>query len=442
MRVRLVRAFAIVAVLTLALPALWAQRSNGSAYDQSRTPTPNQLLAACSDEWSILSKNGNADDSAWSFIYKITQASSAELLSSSYVENQSSAYCASFGRCDGAVRQSVQCFVNQTLAGRAGRFRTPSMTVKAIVDDGTLGRQDPQGYSASPSRSVAAIRRAPVATKPAPVAVTNLPKGRPERTAPWSPRAMSIDPDKPLDPKYAAERADALASCPGPMQEYVYRYSGGTPLTRVEANMLMEATWLNDKDLAESADDQKTTIARIDSKIADTNPDAVLLATWRVFRCLSLRRVAQLEGSPLIPGAVDGSLNPLSIGGAAPAWKQQGKDAHIIASNGKSAMHCVSLETIASGDSSLSGAVARRVLVNHCDDEVGFIWCNSPGDCETERGNAWNMLPGRSWPIAGDGQVRWAACHGRDTASTVRGSYGLRYYCNAPLVESKRSAKR
>lgn len=431
MRFRLAGALVLVVLFTVALPALWAQRSNSAAYDQSRNPTPNQLLAACPDEWSILSKNGNVDDSAWSFIYKITQASSAELLSSSYVDGQSSAYCANFGRCDAAIRRSVQCFVDQTLAGRAGRFRTPSMTVKTIVDGNSTGRQDPQGYAASPART-APTASPTVSAKAAPTVAANLPKARPARTAPWSPRAMSTDASEKLDPRYAAERADILASCSVPAS----RYAALRKEPQSAINLMLEGAMLDDETMASSPDRFRTRIQRAQAQLEAEN-DERKRAVGVVLKCALERRLAQLEGSPLVPGAADGSLTPLSIGGSVSHWKQQGKDAHIIAGNGKSAMHCVSLETIASGDSNLSGAVARRVLVNHCADEVGFIWCNSPGDCDTERGSAWNLLPGRSWPIAGDGEVRWAACHGRDTASTVRGSYGLRYYCSAPMVKSK-----
>jgi hypothetical protein len=28
--------------------------------------------------------------------------------------------------------------------------------------------------------------------------------------------------------------------------------------------------------------------------------------------------------------------------------------------------------------------------------------------------------------------IRWAACHGANTQSFVKGSHGLRYYCSAP----------
>ena len=114
---------------------------------------------------------------------------------------------------------------------------------------------------------------------------------------------------------------------------------------------------------------------------------------------------------------------------------QEGKDARIIASNGKSAMDCVKLETLG-GDSAVSGG--GRVLVNRCSDEVEIGWCYSPGDCDTETGSGWTVQPGKSWPVKAEGEIRWVACHGRDTASFVKGSYGLRYYCKAPASAARR----
>jgi len=140
--------------------------------------------------------------------------------------------------------------------------------------------------------------------------------------------------------------------------------------------------------------------------------------------------LAQLEGSPLASGAVDGTLTPLSIGSPGTQWKQQGKDSRVIASDGKSAMHCVRLEQVASGDSAISGGGRR--LFNGCSEEVEITWCNTPGCGTPTGGNSWTVQPGRGWPVSANGGVRWAACLGRDTASFVKGSHGLRYYCSAP----------
>ena len=124
------------------------------------------------------------------------------------------------------------------------------------------------------------------------------------------------------------------------------------------------------------------------------------------------------------------SLSSLSINGSnAPA--PPGKDAHIIAADGKSAMDCVRLMRVSSGDSKLLGT-GGRVLSNQCSDAVEAGWCYSPGDCDSESGSSWTIRPGRSWPIKSAGDVRWAACHGANTQSFVKGSHGLRYYCTAP----------
>jgi hypothetical protein len=127
--------------------------------------------------------------------------------------------------------------------------------------------------------------------------------------------------------------------------------------------------------------------------------------------------------------ALNESLSPLSISGAAAA--PPGKDAHIIAGDGKSAMTCVKLVRVASGDSKMS-RVGGRVLANQCADAVEIGWCYSPGDCDTETGSSWTVRPGHSWPVKSAGMIRWAACHGANTQSFVKGSHGLRYYCSAP----------
>lgn len=263
--------------------------------------------------------------------------------------------------------------------------------------------------------------------KPAPkgvAAAEKLPKARPAKTLPWSPKALSTDGSK-LDPKFAAERADMLASCAVPIQQFGAAYT----LTNGAANLLVEAGNLNDDLMALSAEVFKNHVLVLEKKIADGGHGARDIAAARAGRCVFLRRIAQLEGSPLISGAVDGTLTPLSIGGVGPPSK--GIDPHIIAGNGKSAMHCVSLETTGSGDSNLSAAVTGRRFVNHCDDEVEIEWCNTP-ECERESGNTWTVQPGRGWPVSSNGEVRWGACHGRDTASAVKFSQGLRFYCNAP----------
>ena len=281
--------------------------------------------------------------------------------------------------------------------------------------------------------------RPTIPAKAAPQVATNLPKARPERMAPWSPQAMAADPTVQLDPRYAAVRVDALASCAVVLEQSRSTYFASPP---AEINLKFEQSFLSDSFMAERPDELRTDIHNLDGHIANGEEGSPMVVAQKIGRCLLQRRLAQLEGSPLIPGAVDGSLNPLSIGGVTPPWKQQGKDKRTIAGNGKSAMHCVSLETIASGDSNTSAAVKGRVLVNNCSDEVEINWCTSPGECERESGNTWTVQPGYSWPVSSEGEVRWSACHGANTTSTVKGSYGLRYYCNAPLVESKRSRKR
>ena len=436
MRVRLAGALVLVTMFTMALPALWAQRSNGPAYNQSRTPTPNQLLAACHSEFLSFSPNDIMSANAWPGLAGIMDAPTSDLLSGVLVDSATRSVCSYSGQC-GPAKVLVKCFVDRVVDGRTGRFRTPTMTVKDYIDGNTQGRQDPQGYASSPART-GPTPRPNVAAKAAPQVATNLPKARPERTAPWSPQAMSIDPTEPLDPKYAPDRADALASCSATIQRFAALEQSTVP----ESNLTFEQAILNDRVMEYSTDLNRQYINNIDARINSGQDSARSLAMYAAFKCLVQRRISQLEGSPLIPGAVDGSLNPLSIGGVTPPWKQQGKDKRTIAGDGKSAMHCVSLETIASGDSNTSAAVKGRVIVNNCSDEVEINWCNSPGECERESGNTWTVQPGYSWPVSSEGEVRWSACHGANTTSTVKGSYGLRYYCNAPLVESKRSRKR
>ena len=238
---------------------------------------------------------------------------------------------------------------------------------------------------------------------------------------------MSTNPKQPLSPRYAAERADALASCSAPIQQYAVQK--GT--TVGEQNLIFEENWLNDtEDMNKSADEVRKYVAVVDGQIAAGNLAPSALAARRTGRCLYQRRLAQLEGSPLVAGAVDGTLTPLSIGGQTPPWTQQGKDARIIASDGKSAMDCVKLVELASGNSRVSGG--GRVLSNQCSGPVEIVWCISPDECERKMGNMWTVSAGGSWPVSSNGEVRFAACHGANTAAFVKDTYGLRYYCTAP----------
>ena len=119
-----------------------------------------------------------------------------------------------------------------------------------------------------------------------------------------------------------------------------------------------------------------------------------------------------------------------ALGSPDTPWKQQGTDARIIASDGKSAMDCVKLIELTKTDSSTGGG--GRVLSNQCSGPVEITWCYSPGDCDTETGAGWTVQAGKSWPVSADKNIRWAACHGANTAAFVKGSHGLSYYCKAP----------
>ncbi len=138
---------------------------------------------------------------------------------------------------------------------------------------------------------------------------------------------------------------------------------------------------------------------------------------------------AQLAGGPVAAQGA-GTLAPLSTGGPQAKSVQEGEDARIIASDGKPAMDCVKLIQLTETDSGMGGG--GRVLSNQCSDEVEIGWCYTPGDCETETGSSWTVQPGNSWPVSAEKQIRWVACHGKNTASFVKGSYGLRYICKAP----------
>lgn len=282
----------------------------------------------------------------------------------------------------------------------------------------------------SPPRSRIASQPVPSPAPKAAAPAKKLPPARPAKMLPWSTRAMPTKPESQLSPRYAAERADALASCTVPIQASVQVYSLGTAYTTEEANLRFEHSWLQDSDLDDSPSEIQATITKLDGRISNGSSDVTDPPTWRAFRCLSQRRLAQLGGSPLATGAVDGTLTPLSIGGQTPPWTQQGKDARIIASDGKSAMDCVKLVELASGNSRVSGG--GRVLSNQCAGPVEIVWCISPDECERKMGNMWTVSAGGSWPVSSEGTVRWAACRGANTAAFVKDTYGLRYYCTAP----------
>ena len=279
----------------------------------------------------------------------------------------------------------------------------------------------------SGSRANPAPAPSPKAAPRAAAPAEKLPPARPAKMAPWSPEAMSTnfdtEPPAKLNPRFAAERADILASCQGPVQQYGSKFR----LNSVEANMTVEVGTLHDSTMQVDPAVIKAHLAKFDGMIAS---GALTAEAAAMGRCALQRRIAQLEGSPLATGAVDGTLNPLSIGNPGTQWKQQGKDARIIASNGKSAMDCVKLVEVSNIDAKMTG-VGGRVLVNNCAGPVEITWCYAPGDCYTT-GNSWTLGLGRSWPVSGEKPIRWAACHGANTASFVKGSHGLRYYCSAP----------
>lgn len=437
----------VAAVGALALMFLAARspdvRSNLIAAQVSAvvpgSPTANQLIAACSSQWSTLTAtggyyrltaNGNYVND---FMSQITRSSTASLSSAPYVDDLfNRLICAptsarGTGRCDAASRRAAQCFVDQTLAGRAGCFRTPTMTVTDWIESNTIGRQDPicRSSSASTTRPKAAVTPAPKAAAPA----KKLPPARPAKMAPWSTKALATVFDtneiKVITPEFAAERADALASCSAVIQQVTKTFPAWTP---VDANLFFEETLLNDNRIKLSAEEIKRQIGNVEAHIAGGKSSVA----WSLptSRCLLQRRLARLEGSPLLSGAVDGTLTPLSIGGQTLPWKQQGKDSRIVASDGKSAMDCVELVELTKTDSGMGGG--GRVLSNQCSGPVEIGWCYSPGDCDTETGSGWTLQPGRSWPVSAEKPIRWAACHGANTSSFVKGSHGLRYYCSAP----------
>ncbi len=105
----------------------------------------------------------------------------------------------------------------------------------------------------------------------------------------------------------------------------------------------------------------------------------------------------------------------------------------IIAGDGRSAMHCVSLETVSSGDSGLVGNDGR-VLANNCGESVEITWCyEDDGSCARGYGGGtWTLGSGGSWPVSAEKEVRYAACIGANTVHWIDGQHGYRFYCNAP----------
>jgi len=255
-----------------------------------------------------------------------------------------------------------------------------------------------------------------------------LPAARRIKEQAWSPRSLAANGAK-LDPKYAAERADLLASCAPAIQQWLANYPNDT---MAGVSLLLEQAWLSDQDMDDNAAEMSKQIA--DQTRGIDSATGAHAGALRAGVCLYQRRLQQLQGSPLSTGAINGVLTPLTIGGAIEP-QSKGIEPHIIASNGRSAKDCVVLAKLSNADSNTSAAVTGRVLLNQCADEVEIGWCYSPGDCETETGSSWTLQPGRSWPIKAEGEVRWAACHGANTASFVKYSHGLRYYCKAPATK-------
>ena len=324
----------------------------------------------------------------------------------------------------GYILINMEYFDERMLAERIRSYER-SLKLGGFVQSGLCGAKRRLQQVQNPGM-LSTRTPAPIPPR-SPAPATKVPPVRPAKMAPWSPKAMPSDPQHALSPRFAAERADALASCVAPINQWAS--NGGFSVSL--AILLLETNALTDYAMAVSPDGLKAHISVLetDAKARASSPSAQMAN--QAAHCIYLRRLAQLEGSPLAPGARNGTLNPLSIGQPPlAARKQQGNDARVIASDGKSAMHCVRLEQVASGDSAVSGGGRR--LFNGCSEEVEITWCISPNECERKQGNTWTVQPGRSWPISANGTVRWAACLGRDTASFVKDTYGLRYYCSAP----------
>ncbi len=138
---------------------------------------------------------------------------------------------------------------------------------------------------------------------------------------------------------------------------------------------------------------------------------------------------AQLSGQT-VSAQGSGTLGPLSAGGPQAKPVQEGLDAHVIASDGKSAMDCVQLVELTKADSSTSGG--GRVLSNQCEVAVEITWCYVDTECTNGLGAMWTVAAGRSWPVSAEREIRWAACRGANTVAFEKGSAGLRFICSAP----------
>lgn len=93
------------------------------------------------------------------------------------------------------------------------------------------------------------------------------------------------------------------------------------------------------------------------------------------------------------------------------------------------ATHCVKLVTVAKGDSRLSGG--GRLLSNQCGETVEVSWCHVETECGRS-GNSWTLGAGRSWPVSAHGEVRYAACRGKNSGGLLPGSAGTKYRCTGP----------
>ena len=101
-----------------------------------------------------------------------------------------------------------------------------------------------------------------------------------------------------------------------------------------------------------------------------------------------------------------------------------------IAGDGRSAMACVGIKSLASKDSTMSNG--RRIIVNNCESTVEVGWCYVDTECSRDFGNLWTLGAGRSWPVSATREIRFGACYGADTLSGEKGTSGARFICQAP----------
>ncbi len=112
-------------------------------YDKSRTPTIDQSVSVCGDDWKYL-KYWAGEIPGINLVFAARNAETQELLAESADSNLCARFSSKYNLkpCTPEVISGSKCYIKAVLDGRSGHFRTNSMIIEGSIEGDTRGRQD------------------------------------------------------------------------------------------------------------------------------------------------------------------------------------------------------------------------------------------------------------------------------------------------------------